>query len=285
MDSLVQLQSEVAKMEDVFRGLSKIFQHMVNHDISSEEVEEMMYNMKKEKEKLVIIRTIIPTKLNLHHNLAAQLVSVNETRKEMYAWCNKANAFIELCSFPIKGNLSYFNEQLTKHKTISASLIKMTSQYQSVKKVCDTILNNLKCNEGIDTMPLRNSLIDLNNTFENTTSKLENTEVNIQEGIMSWDNYNSSKHFIEMKLSEVKKMAQLSTIKSNYVMEGSQTFIEIENQLKLHQSHYMDLQRFLNQDDKDAVYRDFNQLENEWHNILQTKDISNIKSTFDQANR
>ena len=206
VDSLVQLQSEVAKMEDVFRGLSKIFQHMVNHDISSEEVEEMMYNMKKEKEKLVIIRTIIPTKLNLHHNLAAQLVSVNESRKEMYAWCNKANAFIELCSFPIQGNLSYFNEQLTKHKTISASLIKMTSQYQSVKKVCDTILNNLKCNEGIDTTPLTNSLIDLNNTFETTTSKLETTEVNIQEGIMSWDNYNSSKLFIEMKLSEIKKM-------------------------------------------------------------------------------
>ena len=114
VDSLVQLQSEVAKMEDVFRGLSKTFQHMVNLEISSEEVEEMMYNMKKEKEKLVIIRTIIPTKLNLYHNLAAQLVSINDSRKEMLSWCSKANVFSDRCNPPIKGNLAHFNDQMTQ---------------------------------------------------------------------------------------------------------------------------------------------------------------------------
>ena len=258
---------------------------MVSHDISSEEVEEMMYNMKKEKEKLVIIRTIIPTKLNLYHNLATQLVSVNESRKEMLSWCNKANSLIEGCGSSMKGNQEYFNEQAAKHKTISASLIKMTTQYQSIKKVCDTILSNLKCNESIDITPLTTSLIDLHNTFENTTCNLEKTEVNIQEGVTSWNNYNSTKHCIQSKLNEVKTLTQLGSIRSDYLIEGSEKFNEIENQLKSHQTHYMELQRFLDQENKDVIYKEFNQLENEWNHILTNKDLSKFKSSFDQANR
>ena len=272
-------------MEDVFRGLSKTFQHMVNLEISSEEVEEMMYNMKKEKEKLVIIRTIIPTKLNLYHNLAAQLVSINDSRKEMLSWCSKANAFSDRCNPPIKGNVTYFNDQMTQYKFISSSLIKMTTQYQSVKKVCDTILNNLKCNEGIDTTPLTSSMIDLQNIFENTTKRLETTEQNIQEGIKTWDNYNSSKQKIEMKITELKKLIQLSHIKSSHIIEGSEQYKEIENYLERHQTHYMALQSFLSQEEKTNLYQEYNLLENDWKNIQQNQDISKIRSTFDQANR
>ena len=285
VDSLVQLQSEVAKMEDVFRGLSKTFQHMVNLEISSEEVEEMMYNMKKEKEKLVIIRTIIPTKLNLYHNLAAQLVSINDSRKEMLSWCSKASAFSDRCNPPIKGNLTHFNDQMTQYKFISSSLIKMTTQYQSVKKVCDTILNNLKCNEGIDTTPLTSSMIDLKNTFENATKRLETTEMNIQEGMKTWDNYNTSKHTIEMKITELKKLIQLSHIKSSHIIEGSEQYKEIENYLERHQTHYMALQSFLTQEEKNAICQEYNLLENDWKNIQQNQDMSKIRSTFDQANR
>ena len=282
---MVQLQSEVAKMEDVFRGLSKTFQQMVNLEISSEEVEEMMYTMKKEKEKLVIIRTIIPTKLNLYHNLAAQLVSINETRKEMLSWCGKANAFADQCSSPIKGSIDYFKDQLSQHKSIASSLVKMTSQYQSVRKVCDTILNNLKCNEGIDTTPLTTSMTDLKSTFENTTSKLEKTEVNIKDAIKAWESYTTSKHTIEYKITEIKKLIQLSNIKSSHIIEGSEQYKEIENHLEIHQTHYMALQGFLTQEDKNVVCQEFNLLEDDWQNIQQNKGISQIRSTFDQANR
>ena len=272
-------------MEDVFRGLSKTFQHMVNLEISSEEVEEMMYNMKKEKEKLVIIRTIIPTKLNLYHNLAAQLVSINETRKEVLAWCTKANHFSDQCTDPMKGNINYFKEQMAQHKLISSSLVKITSQHQSSKKVCDTILNNLKCNEGIDTTPLITSMTDLKESFERTTTKLETTETNIQEGIKAWDSYNTSKHTIEIKISEIKKLIQLSHIKSAQIIEGSEQYKEIENHLEIHQTHYMGLQRFLGEAEKADIHQEYNQLENDWQNIQQNNDISKVKSTFDQANR
>lgn len=285
VDSMVQLQSEVAKMEDVFRGLSKTFQQMVNLEISTEEVEDMMYNMKKEKEKLVIIRTIIPTKLNLYHNLAAQLVSINDSRKEILSWCSKANNFISQCESSNKGNIKTFTEQLTQFKTISSSLVKITSQYQSVRKVCDTILNNLKCNEGIDTSPLTTSLADLKTTFENTTTKLEKMETTIQEKITAWNNYNTSKHTLEIKISELKKLIQLSNIKNAQIIESSEQYKEIENYLEIHQTHYMAIQQFLTQADKEALCQDFNDLETDWQSIQQNQDISKIKSIFEEANR
>ena len=285
VDSLVQLQSEVAKMEDVFRGLSKTFQQMVNLEISAEEVEEMMYNMKKEKEKLVIIRTIIPTKLNLYHNLATQLVSINESRKEILSWCSKASNFISQCTSTNKGNVKLFTEQFAQYKSISSNLVKITTQYQSVNKVCDTILNNLKCNEGIDTSPLTTSLTDLKNTFEATTNELEKIESTIQERIIAWNNYNTSKQTLELKISEFKKLIQLSNIKNAQIIESSEQYKEIENCLEIHQTHYMSLQGFLTQNDKDELYQEFNSIENDWQNIQQNQDISNIKSIFDQANR
>ena len=285
VDSLVQLQSEVAKMEDVFRGLSKTFQQMVNLEISAEEVEEMMYNMKKEKEKLVIIRTIIPTKLNLYHNLATQLVSINESRKEILSWCSKASNFISQCTSSNKGNVKLFTEQFAQYKSISSNLVKITTQYQSVNKVCDTILNNLKCNEGIDTSPLTTSLTDLKNTFEATTNELEKIESTIQERIIAWNNYNTSKQTLELKISEFKKLIQLSNIKNAQIIESSEQYKEIENCLEIHQTHYMSLQGFLTQNDKDELYQEFNSIENDWQNIQQNQDISNIKSIFDQANR
>ena len=219
VDSMVLLQSEVAKMEDVFRGLSKTFQQMVNLEISTEEVEDMMYNMKKEKEKLVIIRTIIPTKLNLYTNLATQLVSINDNRKEILSWCSKANNFMSQCESSSKGSIKTFTEQLTQYKNLTSSMVKISTQYQSVRKVCDTILNNLKCNEGIDTSPLTTSLTDLKNTFEATTNKLEKME-QLSVKIENLSSYIETKQSIEVTLKEAMVNASGDVKNLSCVQDG-----------------------------------------------------------------
>ena len=124
---LMGLHSEVAKMEDVFRGLSKIFQHLVEQEISNSEVEEMMTSLKTEKAKLVIIRTIIPTKLQLFHNLSIQLAAINENRAEMKVWCEKADEFVG--AHTSCGSLEHFNSELQKFKSVSSNFVKMKSQY------------------------------------------------------------------------------------------------------------------------------------------------------------
>ena len=77
----------------------------------------------------------------------------------------------------------------------------------------------------------------------------------------------------------------MSNIKNAQIIESSEQYKEIENCLEIHQTHYMSLQGFLTQNDKDELYQEFNRIENDWQNIQQNQDISNIKSIFDQANR
>ena len=55
-------------MEEVFKGVSRKFQELVQRDGegglgSRDEAEDMMAVLKKEKENLVIIRSLIPTRI------------------------------------------------------------------------------------------------------------------------------------------------------------------------------------------------------------------------------
>ena len=74
----------------------------------------------------------------------------------------------------------HFNNELQKFKSVSSNFVKMKSQYQSVRKVCETIFNNVRGNEGVDTSPLNDWLLEMEETFAQTTSHLENVEQNIQ---------------------------------------------------------------------------------------------------------
>ena len=55
LETLMQLHTEVGEMEDLFKATSKKFQQLVQ-ELTTDEIEEMMIEIKKEKENLVIIR-------------------------------------------------------------------------------------------------------------------------------------------------------------------------------------------------------------------------------------
>ena len=74
--------------------------------------------------------------------------------------------------------------------------------FNSVRKVCETIFNNVRGNEGVDTSPLNDWLLEMEETFARTTSKLENVENNIQGGIRAWSNYNVSANGLRVRINE-----------------------------------------------------------------------------------
>ena len=59
-------------MEDLFKGISRKFQNLVQ-ELTPDEVEELMFVLKKEKENLIIVRSLIPTKIQLYHHILTQL--------------------------------------------------------------------------------------------------------------------------------------------------------------------------------------------------------------------
>jgi nesprin-1 len=86
LETLMQLHTEVGEMEDLFKTTSKKFQQLVQ-ELTTDEIEEMMLEIKKEKENLVIIRSMIPSKVQLFHHLLTQLEAVDNGEKKVLAWC------------------------------------------------------------------------------------------------------------------------------------------------------------------------------------------------------
>jgi hypothetical protein len=72
----------------------------------------MMVEIKKEKENLVIIRSIIPSKVQLFHHLVTQLEALDTGEAKVMAWCEEVDACAE--SLPKTGSLETFNLELNR---------------------------------------------------------------------------------------------------------------------------------------------------------------------------
>ena len=90
LEKLVELHGEVGGMEETFKSISRKFQELVP-ELDQEEVENIMFVLKKEKENLVIIRSMIPTKIQLFHHLLSQLEAIDEGEKEILNWCDEVD--------------------------------------------------------------------------------------------------------------------------------------------------------------------------------------------------
>ena len=76
LEKLMTFHGGVGAMEDLFKSVSRKFQQLVP-ELSAGEIEEMMFVLKKEKENLVIVRSLIPTKIQLYHQILTQLEAID----------------------------------------------------------------------------------------------------------------------------------------------------------------------------------------------------------------
>ena len=102
LETMMQLHTEVGEMEDLFKATSKKFQQLVQ-ELTTDEIEEMMLEIKREKENLVIIRSMIPSKVQLFHHLLTQLEAVDNGEKKVLAWCAEAENLMPSASAAGKG--------------------------------------------------------------------------------------------------------------------------------------------------------------------------------------
>lgn len=93
LERLMVFHGEVGEMEDLFKGISRKFQNLVP-ELTSDDIEEMMFVLKKEKENLVIVRSLIPTKIQLYHQILTQLDALDTGEADILLWCSEANSVI-----------------------------------------------------------------------------------------------------------------------------------------------------------------------------------------------
>jgi nesprin-1 len=125
LETMMQLHTEVGEMEDLFKTTSKKFQQLVQ-ELTTEEIEEMMLEIKKEKENLVIIRSMIPSKVQLFHQLLTQLEAVDSGEKRVLEWCAEAEKL--MASVPTAGNTLIISEFIISWYILQMIALKFNSQ-------------------------------------------------------------------------------------------------------------------------------------------------------------
>ena len=104
---------EVGAMEDLFKGISRKFQQLVV-ELNANDIEEMMFVLKKEKENLVIVRSLIPTKIQLYHHILIHLEALDSGEKELLSWGEEGDQL--LCNLKVMGSREQLQIELEQHK-------------------------------------------------------------------------------------------------------------------------------------------------------------------------
>ena len=113
LEKLMTFHGEVGAMEDLFKGISRKFQQLVP-ELNANDIEEMMFVLKKEKENLVIVRSLIPTKIQLYHHILIHLEALDSGEKELLSWGEEGDQL--LCNLKVMGSREQLQIELEQHK-------------------------------------------------------------------------------------------------------------------------------------------------------------------------
>ena len=150
------LHGEVAGVEEVFKSISRKFQQLVQQEgLSADEIEDMMSVLKKEKENLVsfhfsqtcndlkvhkyqmyplhsqvIIRSLIPTRIQLFHHLLSQLEALEQGEKDVLQWCDDADEL----TVP-SGSKERMADELEQRRPFLSKTVNMQATVQSKNNI------------------------------------------------------------------------------------------------------------------------------------------------------
>ena len=145
LETLMTLHGEVAGVEEVFKSISRKFQQLVQQEgLSGDEVEDMMSVLKKEKENLVIIRSLIPTRIQLFHHLLSQLEALEQGEKDVLQWCDDADRL----AVP-SGSKDRMADELEQRRPFLSKTVNMQATVQSKNNIFQVrvaIFNECKMN-------------------------------------------------------------------------------------------------------------------------------------------
>ena len=163
---------EVGAMEDLFKGISRKFQQLVP-ELNANDIEEMMFVLKKEKENLVIVRSLISTKIQLYHHILIHLEALDSGEKELLSWCEEGDQL--LCNLKVMGSRVQLQIELEQHKNYFVKTVNMQAMLQSKNNVFQSMVKNVEGKEGIDIADLKMRMNVLNEKFSSTIDASKQT--------------------------------------------------------------------------------------------------------------
>ena len=146
LEKLMTFHGEVGAMEDLFKGISRKFQQLVP-ELNANDIEEMMFVLKKEKENLVIVRSLISTKIQLYHHILIHLEALDSGEKELLSWCEEGDQL--LCNLKVISSREQLQIELEQHKNYFVKTVNMQAMLQSKNNVFQSMVKNVEGKEEL----------------------------------------------------------------------------------------------------------------------------------------
>lgn len=224
---LQQLAGEIDDIEELFKHNSKIIQSLIP-DMSRDEVDKMMTTLKQQKDALVRIRSQIPIKLHLFHQLLAQQESLEQGQKEIHHWLDEAEQL--LSTLTLTGDRDHLQGQLDKHRGFFSRTLFYRSMVESKNNVFQNLLKSVATDKILDTSDTQQKMKQLNDRFNYVSKNAEQWEQRLSTTDNCWDQFRENERIVTEWIYKAEVYLIERHIESKKVIEDRKTFFESVNE-------------------------------------------------------
>lgn len=225
-NELQLLAQEIDDIEEVFKHISKVIQTLVP-EMSRAEVESMMVTLKQQKAALVRVRSQIPLKLHLFHQLYTQQESLEQGQKEIHHWLDEAEGLLQTLS--LNANRDQLQEQLNKHHTFFARTLYYKSMVESKNKVFQNLLQLTSSDNILDTSDIQQKMNQLNDRFAYVTQNAQQWEQRLQDADTYWSSFKENERQVTEWIYKAEVFLTERHIESKQMIDERKTFFDNVN--------------------------------------------------------
>ena len=279
LEQLMIFHGEVGGMEDLFKGISRKFQALVP-ELNASDIEEMMFVLKKEKENLVIVRSLIPTKIQMYHHMLTQLEALDSGEAELLAWCDAGDNL--LAGFKLTGSKDHLFSELEQHRGYFNKTINIQAMLQSKNNVFQSMLKNTEGKEGIDIVDLRTRMGKLNERFANTVDTSKQVELRLNDALKSWTRFQEGQNRVMKWIQEAQILIAVKHIESKENVETHKAFFVKNNDAIMQEfvQAAQDLEAFMASGEKEQLVSNIKRLHEKWNDIQSFAPLHMMKVEF-----
>lgn len=266
-NELQTLASEIDEIEEVFKQTSKVIQTLVP-DMTRTEVENMMSKLKQQKDALVRIRSQLPIKLHLFHQLYPQQESLEQGQKEIHQWLDKAETLLQ--SLSLAGNRDHLQEQLNKHRSFFSRTLYYKSMVESKNNVFQNLVKIASNENVLDTSDLKQKMDQLNDRFNYVAQNAEQWEQRLHDSNNHWNAFKENERIVTEWIYKAEVYLTERHIESRTVIEERKIFFEQVNYQWMNDllSSGQNLLKTLPLEEQQKVVDNVEGLQTRWESVL-----------------
>jgi nesprin-1 len=184
--AVMQIQKEIDDIEELFKNISTTLQELIP-DLSRESVDQMMRQLKTEKEALVKVRAMVPIKLHLYHQLLAQKENLEKGLAEIEKWLDQSEKL--LGSYGKTSDRDTILHQLEQHKQFFSRIVYYKSMLESKNKLSNHLNSSLGASIQSKEDTAMQRMQQINDRFNYVVANAVEWEQKLKDMAKSWKSF------------------------------------------------------------------------------------------------